>query len=46
MKLGQLIAYYDSDIFEAGTLVPDLFVFKKALYKVKASGLLLSFDIF
>ena len=32
---------------EVGKLVPDLFLFiKTALYEVKESGLLLSFDIF
>ena len=31
---------------EAGKLVPDLFIFKKASYKVKASGQHLCFNIF
>ena len=54
MKFGQLIEYKKSDIFfknhkenEAGTPVTDLFLFfKKALYKVKASGLQIGFTIF
>ena len=54
MKFGQLIEYNKRNIFfnnhaenEAGRLVPDLFLFlKKALCKVKTSGLLLVFTIF
>ena len=52
MKFGQSIEY---KIFsfknhaenEAGRLVPDIFLcFRKALYKVKASGLQLGFTVF
>ena len=54
MKFGQLIEYNKINIFfknhaenEAGRLVPDHFLFfKKALYKVKASGLQIGFNIF
>ena len=53
MKFGQLIEYNKRNFFEshteneAGRLVPHLFLFfKKALYKIKAIGLQLSFDIF
>ena len=54
MKFGQLIEYNMRNIFlenqaqnETGRLVSDLFsFFKKALYEVKASGLLLIFIIF
>ena len=54
MKFGQLIEYNVRTIFfkthpenGAGKLVPDFFfIFKKALHKVKASGLHLSFNIF
>ena len=52
MKFGQLIECNLRNIFlqnhaenEAERLVPDFFL-KKALYKVKASGLHLSFHIF
>ena len=45
MKFGQLIKWSVRNIFcknhaenETGRLVPDLFLLKKALYKVKASG--------
>ena len=51
MKFGQVIEY-NRNIFlqksskhETGRLV-DLFVFEKALYEVKASGLQLSFSMF
>ena len=30
---------------EAGTLVPDLFIFQKSLYEVKESGLQLIFNV-
>ena len=55
MKLGQLIEYIKRNIFffknyaesKLGRLVPDLFLFfKKTQYEVKASGLLLNFNIF
>ena len=54
MKFGLVIEYNNRKIFfknhaenEAGRLVPNLFLFfKKALYEVKTSGLLLSFIIF
>ena len=55
MKFGQLIKYNLRNIFffklhvedEAWRLGPDLFLlFKKTLYKIKASGQCLSFDIF
>ena len=54
MKFGQLIEYNKRHFFfknhaenKAGRLVPDLFLFfKKALYKVNASGLQLEFTIF
>ena len=54
MKLGQLIECNKRNIFfknyaenEPRRLVPDLFLFlKKGSYKVKASGLQLSFNIF
>ena len=53
MKFGQLIEYNKRNISlkhptesETERLVPDLFLlFKTALYKVKASGLQLSFNI-
>ena len=51
MKFGQLIArkiffFKNHAENEAGRLVPILFLFfKKALYKVKASGLQLRFNI-
>ena len=54
-KFGQLIEYITRETFyfknhaenEAGRLVPDLILFfKKALHKVKASGLQLGFTIF
>ena len=54
MKLGQLIKHNARNIIlqkikqkkEAGRLVSDLFLlFKKALYKVKASGKHLKFNI-
>ena len=54
MKFGQLVEFIKRDIplekhadNEEGRLVPDLFLFfKKALYEVQASGLLLGFNIF
>ena len=54
MKFGQLIEYRKRNVFfksyaenEAGELVPVRFsFFKKALYKVKASGRQLDFTIF
>ena len=54
MKFGQLIEYNKINNSlknhvknEVGRLVPDLFfLFQKALYEVKASGLQLSFNIF
>ena len=55
MKFGQLIEYITRETVyfknhvenEAGRLVPDLILFfKKALHKVKASGLQLGFTIF
>ena len=54
MKFGQLMEYNKKNIFfknhtqnEAGRPVSDLFLFlKKALYKVKTSGLQLSFNIY
>ena len=53
MKFGQLIEYNKRNIFfksnaekETERLVPDLFLFlKKALYRVKASGLQLHFNV-
>ena len=53
MKFGQLVEYNKKNVLlqnhaenEAGRLVPDLFLlFKKALYKVKQSGLQLGFTI-
>ena len=53
MKFGQSIDYNKIVFFknhaenEVGRLVPDIILlFKKLLYEVKASGLLLSFNIF
>ena len=55
IKFGQSIEYNRRNIFlqnsckkkETERLVPDIFlIFKKALFEVKASNLLLSFDIF
>ena len=54
MKYDQLIEYNGEMIFlknhaenEAGRLVPDLFLFfKKALYKLKASGQPLNFNMY
>ena len=54
MKLGQLIEYNKRNFFfknhtenKTGRLIPDLFLFfKRALYKIKASHLQLSFNIF
>ena len=54
MRLGQLIEYNKRNIFcknyvenEAGSLVPDLFLFfKKAEYEVNESGLQLDFSMF
>ena len=54
MKFGQLIEYNERENFlqkscwnDAGRLVPDLFLlFKKALCKVKTSGLQLGFTVF
>ena len=53
MKFGQLIGYNKRNIFcksdaenEIRGLVPGLLLLKKALYKVKASGLGFSFNIF
>ena len=53
MKFGQLIEFNKSDIFlkshaenEAGRPVPDVFfLFKKASYEEKASGLQVNFKI-
>ena len=54
MKFGQLIEYNVTRFFfksyaesEGGRLVPNIFLlFQKTLYKVKASGQQLSFNIF
>ena len=53
MEFGQVIDNNKRNSFfknqaenETGKLVPDLLVFKKALYEVKASGLQLSFNMF
>ena len=54
MKFGQVIEYSKINTFssknheenEAGRLVPDIFLFKKTLYEVKASDLHLSFNMF
>ena len=48
LKFDQLIEYNKINIFKGGRLVPDLFFlfFKKTLYKVKGSGLQISFNIF
>ena len=44
MKFGHLIEYNKGN--ETGRLVPDLFLFfEKALWKVKASGVQLRFNI-
>ena len=54
MKFGQVIEYSKINTFssknheenEAGRPVPDIFLFKKTLYEVKASDLHLSFNMF
>ena len=52
MKFGQSIehkifSFKNHAENEAGRLVPDIFLcFRKALYKVKASGLQLGFTVF
>ena len=53
MKFGQVMEYNRNicvqkimqKMRQSQRLVPDLLFFKKALYKVKASGLQLSFDM-
>ena len=52
MKIGQemnitreIVLFKNHAENESGSLVPDLFIFQKTLYEVKASGLQLSFNI-
>ena len=53
MEFGQVMEYNKRNFFfenhpenETERLVPDLLLFKKALYEVKASGIQLSFNMF